>query len=187
MLKEGSDHFELTKTQPKIDICEKRYIFNAHLLDPSQLFDATGKCPEYEIPESIAVAAREKRNSDDSSAKLLSGLLPAAPVTTGHDGGMHETFATGVPPQGANARAVATSRQPSGTEVVTGSTGRNVPAPQSRPQQDAPMAASLGSTSRRAPAPRHEPEPEAVQQSAPPAALPGATPIRPTNGGFSFR
>jgi murein L,D-transpeptidase YafK len=189
MLKEGSDHFELTKTQPKVDVCEKRYIFNAHLLDPSQPFDATGKCPEYEIPESIAVAAREKRNSDDSSAQMLSSLLPAAPVHTGQDGGTHQSFAAGVPGQGAEARSVATSRQPSGTEVVTGSTSqaRSVPSPQSRPQQEPAMAASLGSTSRRAPAPRSEPEPEAVQQSTPPAALPGAAPIRPTNGGFSFR
>ncbi len=187
MLKEGYDHFELTKLAPKVDVCEKRYVFNAHLLDPSQPFDATGKCPEYEIPESLAVAAREKRNSDDSSAKILSNLVPAAPVTTGHDGGTHQSFAAGVPPQGATARSVATSRQPSGTEVVTGSTARNVPAPQGRPEQEPAVAASLGSASRRAPAPRREQEPEAVQQPAPPAALPGATPIRPTGGGFSFR
>ena len=180
MLKEGHDHFEITKLAPKVDVCERRYVFNAHLLDPSQPFDATGKCPEYEIPQSLAVAAREKRNSDDSSAKLLSNLLPAAPITTGRDGGTHETFAAGLAP---------TNRPPAGTEVVTGSTAqaRSVPAPQSRPQRDPAMAASLGSASRRPPAPRQEPEPEAVQQSAPPAALPGATPIRPTNGGFSFR
>ena len=49
------------------------------------------------------------------------------------------------------------------------------------------MAASLGGASRRPPAPRQEQEPETVQQSAPPAALPGATPIRSSSGGFSFR
>ena len=29
MLKEGSDHFEVTRAEPKIDVCEKRYVFNA--------------------------------------------------------------------------------------------------------------------------------------------------------------
>ena len=29
MLKEGSDHFEITHQEPKVDVCEKRYVFNA--------------------------------------------------------------------------------------------------------------------------------------------------------------
>jgi murein L,D-transpeptidase YafK len=29
MLKEGSDHFEITRQEPKVDVCEKRYVFNA--------------------------------------------------------------------------------------------------------------------------------------------------------------
>jgi murein L,D-transpeptidase YafK len=192
MLKEGSDHFELTKQQPKVDVCEKRYVFNAHLLDPSQLFDASGKCPEYEIPDAIAVAAREKRNADDQSAKLLAALVPAAPIVTGNDGGTHETFAAGTRAPGTAPQAVAVSRPPSGTEVITGSTARTaVPVPQSNPQREPAMAASLGSASRRvAPAARPEQEelgaPEPVQPSAPPTALPGAVPIRST-GGFSFR
>ena len=28
MLKEGYDHFEITKVPPKVDVCEKRYVFN---------------------------------------------------------------------------------------------------------------------------------------------------------------
>ena len=193
MLKEGSDHFELTKKQPKIDVCERRYIFNAHLLDPSQPFDATSKCPEYEIPEEVAVAAREKRNSDDSSAKILSNLLPAAPVVTGNDGGTHERFAGGVPAPAENA-AVAATRKPAATEVVTGSTKSTggVPVPQSNPRRtnEPAVAASINGGSRRTPAknsqPQPQPDPETTQQSTPPSALPGAVPIRST-GGFSFR
>jgi len=196
MLKEGNDHFELTKKQPKIDVCEKRYVFNAHLLDPSQPFDAASKCPEYDIPEVIAVAAREKRNSDDNSAKVLSNLVPAAPILTGNDGGTHEQFAGGVPPKPAST-AVATSRPASGTEVVTGSATKaaGIPVPQSNPRRasEPAMAASLGAASRRTPGaptqtqpePEPEPEPEPVQQSTP-APLPGAVPIR-SSGGFSYR
>ena len=29
MLKEGGDHFEVTRQEPKVDVCEKRYVFNA--------------------------------------------------------------------------------------------------------------------------------------------------------------
>ena len=29
MLKEGNDHFEVTRQEPKVDVCEKRYVFNA--------------------------------------------------------------------------------------------------------------------------------------------------------------
>jgi hypothetical protein len=194
MLKEGSDHFELTKQQPKFDVCEKRYIFNGHLLDPSQLFDAKGKCPEYEIPEAVAVAARSKKTSDDREMALLANLLPAAPIVTGNDGGTHQTFAAGVPAPASVPQAVAVSRPATGTEVVTGSTNRaaGVPVPQINPRREPAVAASLGSAprGRTVPAARpsqEEPEPEPVQQSAPPAALPGAVPIRATTGGFSFR
>ena len=29
MIKEGYDHFEVTKLEPKVDVCERRYVFNA--------------------------------------------------------------------------------------------------------------------------------------------------------------
>jgi murein L,D-transpeptidase YafK len=193
MLKEGSDHFELTKQQPKTDVCEKRYVFNAHLLDPSQLFDARGKCPEYEIPEAIAVAARSKKTSDDREMALLSNLLPAAPIVTGNDGGTNQAFAAGVPARAPASQAVAVSRPARGPEVITGSTSRDaaIPAPQSNPRRttEPAVAASLGA---RRPAPAARPvqeEPrddEAAQPSSPPQALPGTVPIRST-GGFSFR
>jgi murein L,D-transpeptidase YafK len=187
MLKEGYDHFELTKQAPKVDVCEKRYVFNAHLLDPSQPFDPVGKCPEYEIPEAVAVAAREKRNSDDQSAKLLSNLVPAAPVTTGLDGGTHEVFANGSQPANMSTPAVAATPA---RESVTGSTPRAAAAasaPQASPRRSEPtQTATLNG---RRPAPRSEPEdePEPVQQRpAQPQTLPGTAPIRST-GGFSYR
>jgi murein L,D-transpeptidase YafK len=194
MLKEGSDHFELTKQQPKIDVCEKRYVFNAHLLDPSQPFDAKGKCPEYEIPESVAVAATEKRKADDRETAFLANLVPAAPIVTGRDGGTHQAFSA--PPDSSERLAISAPAK--GPEVITGSTtqARSVPTPQASPRRsEPPMSASLNGTSRRAapvggPAPRpaervRQPDPE--QEASPPSALPGATPIRAAGGGFSFQ
>jgi hypothetical protein len=186
-------------------VCERRYVFNAHLLDPSQLFDSTGACPEYEIPEQLAVAARAKKTSDDREFAVLSNLLPAAPIVTGRDGGgSNQSVANGAPrsaPASGNSGFVATSSSPE-RDVVTGTTTAkaappSVPTPQSNPRKsdEGSMAASLsGSTRGRTvpvggPAPAQpEPAPAAqpAQQSTPPAPLPGATPIR-SSGGFSFR
>jgi hypothetical protein len=29
MIKEGYDHFEVTRAEPRVDFCEKKYVFNA--------------------------------------------------------------------------------------------------------------------------------------------------------------
>ena len=39
-LKEGYDHFEITKVPPKVDVCEKKYVFN-HTSDPNAPIAAT--------------------------------------------------------------------------------------------------------------------------------------------------
>jgi murein L,D-transpeptidase YafK len=207
MLKEGSDQFEMTRTQPKVDVCEKRYLFNAHFQDPGALFDGKSQCPPYEVPNASAIA--QKKQSDEREAAVLAKLLPAAPVVTGRDGDTHQSFAgatnrpaavaTGVVPTSDDGRNVAASR-PAG-ETVTGSTAV-VPTPPGDPRKSgtstassggngstrASLGATNGSTRRSREVPA-EPEPAAqpaLQQSAPPAALPGATPIRST-GGFSYR
>ena len=64
MIKEGYDHFEVTRQEPKVDFCEKKYVFDAAKApnatrDP--VFDASAKCPAYVIPDEIADAVREKQ------------------------------------------------------------------------------------------------------------------------------
>jgi murein L,D-transpeptidase YafK len=44
MLKVGYDHFELTKVPPKVDVCEKRYVFD-RVTEPGVTFNPTGSCP----------------------------------------------------------------------------------------------------------------------------------------------
>jgi len=34
MLKEGNDHFEVTREEPKVEVCDRRYVFNAIPFDP---------------------------------------------------------------------------------------------------------------------------------------------------------
>src|SRR6201747_1186364 len=90
MIKEGSDHFEVTGQEPKVDVCEKRYVFNASV---TGRFDPRGKCPVYQVPEEITAAVTEKQNRDDREfAALVSRGTATVAVKTGADGGMHPTF-----------------------------------------------------------------------------------------------
>ncbi|MCJ8144887.1 hypothetical protein MKI84_18350 [Ancylobacter sp. A5.8] len=92
MLKEGSDTFELTKAQPKVDVCGKRYVFNASPVDPRAKFDPSAPCPEYSQPEALqqAIAARSQEVSRMTAS--AGSYTPVAPVKTGKDGGMHQVF-----------------------------------------------------------------------------------------------
>src|SRR6188508_13235 len=63
MLKVGSDHFEVTHQQPKVDVCERRYVFDAVAPDGSDKslnFNPRGTCPVYDVPKEIAEAVRDK-------------------------------------------------------------------------------------------------------------------------------
>jgi len=101
MIKEGNDHFEVTKQEPKVEFCEKKYVFDAvkapnATRDP--VFDASAKCPAYVIPDEVADAVREKQATDlAETARLIAKGTPVARTNTGIDGGMHRVFAARVP------------------------------------------------------------------------------------------
>ncbi len=96
MLKEGSDHFEVTRLEPKVDVCERRYVFDAQPPSNSTkplVFTPTGRCPAYEVPEEIAGPALEKQRNDDYQlAQLTKENAPTAPIVMGTDGGMNRVF-----------------------------------------------------------------------------------------------
>ena len=96
MLKEGYDHFEVTRLEPKVDVCERRYVFNATTPANSSTpisFNPRSQCPVYEVPEEIVAAVNEKKQRDEiQTAELINRGTPAAPVKMGTDGGMHEVF-----------------------------------------------------------------------------------------------
>jgi murein L,D-transpeptidase YafK len=124
MLKEGNDHFEVSRQEPKVDVCEKRYVFNAQapqasahassvrlgtpwggLQQPqvqqaSLNFSPAGKCPVYEVPADIRDAvATKKRDDEQQTATLIGRNVPVAPIRTGRDGGMHPSFLAKLRPQ----------------------------------------------------------------------------------------
>ncbi|MDJ0612997.1 MAG: murein L,D-transpeptidase family protein [Rhizobiaceae bacterium] len=65
MLKEGSDHFEVTRKQPKVDVCEKRYVFNRYA-DEGERFQSRAICPPAKMPRSLALAFNQKQEKDQS-------------------------------------------------------------------------------------------------------------------------
>jgi murein L,D-transpeptidase YafK len=91
MLKQGHDHFEVAHLEPRVDVCEKRYIFDA---EATETFSPADRCPAYRVPEEIATAVGEKQRRDEIDAGgLINRRIPPAPVTTRADGGMNPAFA----------------------------------------------------------------------------------------------
>jgi hypothetical protein len=103
MIKQGNDHFEVTRLEPKIDVCEKRYVFNAAAPAGSTTplsFSPKARCPVYETPQEIWAAVNDKQREDELKvAELASRGTPVAPVRSGRDGGMHPTFIAKLQPR----------------------------------------------------------------------------------------
>jgi murein L,D-transpeptidase YafK len=101
MIKEGYDHFEVTRQEPKVDFCEKKYVFDAAKPPDAKrdpVFDASAKCPAYVVPDEIADAVRQKEQEDQAEiAKLIARGTPVARMNTGIDGGMNKVFASKLP------------------------------------------------------------------------------------------
>lgn len=66
MLKEGYDHFEITKVPPRVDVCEKRYVFN-HTTESDDRFQAAGACPPAKQPEALQTAYRNHKARYDAA------------------------------------------------------------------------------------------------------------------------
>jgi murein L,D-transpeptidase YafK len=98
MLKQGYDHFEVRRLAPKVDVCEKRYVFDAETSDE---FSPAESCPPYKVPEEMAAAVRDKQLHDDfQTAELINRGTPTVPSTTGGQGGMNRTFLTAISQSG---------------------------------------------------------------------------------------
>ncbi len=88
-LKDGYDYFEVTRRQPKVSVCGRRYVFNAEFAngEPS---DPLAACPPAINQPEAQVAARlsaEKQKLDVAMAEGTSSALNAYV-----DGGMHPSF-----------------------------------------------------------------------------------------------
>jgi murein L,D-transpeptidase YafK len=88
-LKNGSDYFEVTKTEPPVLVCGKRYVFGATAKDQ---VSASEPCPELKRDESVDALVAEKVEKDDAKVADLvaSGVKPIRLVYA--DGGQNPVF-----------------------------------------------------------------------------------------------
>jgi murein L,D-transpeptidase YafK len=94
-LKTGNDHFETSHLEPKVDVCDRGYVFDAMPRpNAAQLvFDPIAKCPAFVVNPKIARLASEKQRADDTEyAQLVRDDVPVAPLYSGLDGGMNRAF-----------------------------------------------------------------------------------------------
>jgi len=96
MIKEGNDHFEVSRAEPHVDVCDKHYVFDARAPGNASTpltFHPREKCPAYEIPEAIASAVKARQASDERAfAEQVNRGVATVAVKTGTDGGMHPLF-----------------------------------------------------------------------------------------------
>jgi murein L,D-transpeptidase YafK len=96
MLKVGNDHFETTQLEPKVDVCDRRYVFDAQAPAKSGkplAFKPAEPCPDFVVNPKIAQRALEKRRADEREyARLHEADVPAAPIYSALDGGMNDVF-----------------------------------------------------------------------------------------------
>ena len=101
MIKVGYDHFEVTRQEPKVTYCEKKYVFDAIRAPNAKsdpVFNASAKCPPYAIDEQLADAMQQRQQEETAEYdKLVARGTPVAKLNTGIDGGMNQIFASHVP------------------------------------------------------------------------------------------
>ena len=81
MLKVGYDNFEITKVPPKVDVCEKRYVFNQVAPDGTT-FNPTGPCPATTQPDSLRTAYADYEKSYDAAFNAAVKSSTPAPKPT---------------------------------------------------------------------------------------------------------
>ena len=91
-LKEGSDHFEVTKLEPKVNVCGRRYVFDASAPNGGRI-DPNGACPTLTVDPQIKSLVAEKESHDNAKvAELVSKGVRAIRVKYA-DGGQNPAFA----------------------------------------------------------------------------------------------
>ncbi len=153
MLKEGYDHFEITKAPPKVDVCDKRYVFN-RIADGEKAFKPKDACPQMTVPNSLALAYGKHISKEDEvfqkalktkAAKELwagrkleypadASLKPVEMPVAAAIATASPTLPGGTPATNSAGATGATAQQPA--------TSANVPVPAPSPVQAKPVASS---------------------------------------------
>jgi murein L,D-transpeptidase YafK len=118
-LKNGSDHFEVTKAEVPVAVCNRHYMFGAKTEGEVSAREA---CPKLIRDPATESAVAEKANKDDAQvAELIAkGVKPIMLVYD--DGGQHPDFAGKVETSRPDALAAGPR------EILMGANGKPLPA-----------------------------------------------------------
>lgn len=199
-LKQGSDAFEVTKAEPKVDACGKKYVFNAQP-GAMQSFVPEMACPSYTVDPATARAVAAKEKTDNILIAQLSKSEPIAAEYVAQNGRLRRTLdqpivmVAAVAPEAAGAPVAATPSPSGGMQlasVAPAAAKGAQPAPVAlRTSAPIPAAAPAGSKDEpnlfarmfrsedaapESPIPAAAPAPAAQVAAAKPAPVPAAKP-----------
>lgn len=145
-LKQGSDAFEVTKMEPKVDACGKKYVFNAQ--SGGMQINPNAGCPSYQVEPSIARAVAAKEKADNVVIAALSKTEPLAPEYIAQNGRLRRTLdqpivmVAAVAPEAAGAPVAATQGASGGMQLasVAPAAGAAKPAPAAKTSAQAKAA-----------------------------------------------
>ncbi len=142
-LKEGYDHFEVIRQPPKIDVCDKRYVFNSVPANGGTL-NASAQCPALNVPDAIRIAVAEKAAKDEVQIATLVSKFeaqqqpqPAATIAAAPAAPM-SVASKPLPIEAASAPAAAPAA-PAKKDVAAAAAEK--PAPAADPQPALPATA----------------------------------------------
>jgi murein L,D-transpeptidase YafK len=75
MLKEGYDHFEITRKPPKVDICDRRYVFNRVAAEGHSFVPAEA-CPPSSQPPALVAAYQAYKKKQEMEFGKAAGKKP---------------------------------------------------------------------------------------------------------------
>ncbi|MGV1014637.1 MAG: L,D-transpeptidase family protein [Methyloceanibacter sp.] len=93
-LKEGYDHFEVTRQAPRVTVCEKRYLINA-VYEETARYSATGSCPRHEKMPLVAFKPLPQPKKATQSAALTKPLGSMLDLRFGPSKTMSRAFTLG--------------------------------------------------------------------------------------------
>jgi murein L,D-transpeptidase YafK len=118
-LKNGADHFEVTKTETPVLVCGKRYVFGAHA---DGEVSPRAPCPTLHRDDDVEAQVAEKQAKDDEAVAALvaKGVKPIRLVY--EDGGQNPVFAGKVDASRPDALVEGPR------EIVLDNSGKPIPA-----------------------------------------------------------
>lgn len=105
-LKEGYDTFEITRQQPKVSVCGRRYMFNTEF-EGGEPRDPLGACPAVATPPDAQLVARLAAEKQKVVAAMADS--GGSTVSAYVDGGMHSSFRSLLMKDGADKLAARIS------------------------------------------------------------------------------